>query len=324
MSTPAISEILPGQRRPASPEGEPDVAPGGPWSLREILSPIRAFPEIRTARAMLREAARNPYGQLAARQASRSRFKVPLIVMLAGAASFGIALSWNTREISPWAFVVLAYFPLRLVLIYRAGRLAANAGRAEIEAGRFEQACLTPMPRRDIVLGWALAGWRRCAGETAVALAILYPWFVRYGLLWAAVPIAEMIHLFLLQGLSAVIGAKCVHSFALRHEAASAGWASAAMTYPFVFFAQSLVLSLFVLFVAGFLVLVPVTAALLLQASGFSWIENWNFVTIFRAVFILVVTAYAFWLPLGVIREANRQLQPLHQDERFRRYFEKA
>lgn len=229
----------------------------------------------------------------------------------------------NGVAISPWAILFSFYIPVRLFLIHRAASRATLQARLESAPGNCEHLYLSPLRPRQLAGGWALHGWARAVGESLIALAVFYPWFAQYGLIWAAGPLIEFVHLVMLQSLAAVVASKCVYSHSLRREATSAGWATASITHPIVLLAQSLVLSLFFILVIGFLVILPISILLMLAASGFTGIDEWDPATLFFWIVPVMIGSYIVWLPIGVFQEIDRQLNSeVISPERFRRYLE--
>lgn len=289
-----------------------------------LFSFLRSFPEIRTVLAVIREAERNPYRARAIASAPLARRSGFVLIIALFAISFAAAMAAAVEgfRLSPVIMIFVIYLPIRLLLIYRASKIAAERARDEASPGQFAQMAITPISPRSIVAGWALLGWTPAVAEAALGFALIYPWFAMLGPFWAFAGWIEFTHVILLQALAALVSARCIHSYSLRREAVSAGWATAGLTHPLAFTLQAIVIGTFSIIFLGFLVLIPVSAILLLTASGISGMDAWDPSGLLGWIVPVIGIAYAVWIPLACFREIDSQMESSADDERFRAYFD--
>lgn len=251
----------------------------------------------------MREVRSNPFWfRAAARPGAPMRRRMARLMPVAALGAFvvfGLAMSLPSDRVG--GVLLQVYLPLRFFLLYRAAQLAVRASRRDLRAGNLPHLALAPMSGRDLAAGWAIAGWSAALPETLAAAAALAPMIALAGVAASGIALVEFAHLLTLQALSTLVASGLIAGFRHRHEAATAGWLSSAVSFPLVFAAQSLLMGLILL-------VLPLAAVMLLGASApFGWME------IDAADFIvcagaLLLGVYALWMPLATLKEIDRQL----------------
>lgn len=230
----------------------------------------------------------------------RRRLRVALPLALMGAALVFL-LTGPPRASGPSGLIFELYIPIRVLLLYRAARLAVAATRRDLRPGNLAPLIASPLAGRELTLGWALAGWSRVLPETLAAFILLAPLVLPWGVTGVFVVLIELVHLVLLQGLAAVIAAGLMAGFQHRHEAVTAGWLSAVFTFPAVFILQTLMIAVLV-------AMLPLAVLLLLGASLPAGWPELELSLVLKAAALLLVAAYAIWMPVATVKEIDRQL----------------
>lgn len=246
-------------------------------------------------RALDRELRANPWVRtLSLGAGGRLRRRTTAITIL-GVVGFALsvsvcaslALSGEARIEAVAPGLILCWIVIRAILMGRASGLAARHGRMWMESGPLEELYLTPVTPRELVMGWALAGWIRAVPEALAVFAILYPWCCLLGPAGVILPWLELIVVVHFQFVAALVASNLTLKFAQRREAVSAGWVSCTFVYPMVYVGRA-ALALFIL--------VPIGAATLGELVVF-------------LTFAYLAIAYFALLPFMAFSEIRRQLE---------------
>lgn len=254
-------------------------------------------------RRLIEELDRSPWWRLSVsgeRSALRRRMRAALPLALVGCV-FVSLLAGPGAWSRPSGLILEVYFPIRLILLYRAARLAVAASRADLRPGNLAHLVASPLSGRELTLGWAAAGWSRVLPETLAAFILLAPLLLPWGVTGAVLALVELVHVILLQGLAAIIAAGLMTGFRHRHEAVTAGWLSAVFAFPAVFLIQTLMMAVLV-------AMLPLAVLLLLGASVPPGWPEMEMSLVLGAAALLLAGAYAIWMPVATIKEIDRQL----------------
>jgi hypothetical protein len=274
-----------------------------PVSVDDLRAPLNDGPRGLGPRPLIDELEHNPWwlaSVLRAGSPFRRRFRAAVPLALVGAV-FVFLLTGSGYWSRPSGLVLELYLPIRLLLLYRAARLAVAASRRDLRPGNLTPLIASPLSGRDLTLGWAVAAWSRAVPETFAAFILLAPLILPWGFTAGLIALVEMVHLILLQGLAAVIAAGLMAGFRHRHEAATAGWLSAVFTFPAVFFVQTFMF-------AVLLAMLPLAILLLLGASLPAGWPELDMSLVLNAAAVFLAAVYAVWMPVATVKEIYRQL----------------